>query len=56
MKFGDLFEHHLCATLDVTPLHVTEPVDAELKEGVLTITMPKINPKPKHKSTKIKIK
>jgi HSP20 family protein len=34
----------------------TDMVDAELKEGVLTITMPKIDPKPKFKSTKVKIK
>jgi len=34
----------------------TEEVDAELKHGVLTVTLPKLEPKPIQKSKKIKIK
>jgi HSP20 family protein len=34
----------------------TENVDAELKDGVLTVTLPKLEPKPEQKSRKIKIK
>ena len=34
----------------------TEEVDAELKHGVLTVNLPKLEPKPIQKSKKIKIK
>ena len=34
----------------------TDQVEAELKDGLLTITLPKLKPKPKHKAKKIKIK
>jgi HSP20 family protein len=34
----------------------TNKVDAELKHGVLTVTLPKLEPKPAQKSKKIKIK
>jgi len=35
---------------------VTNEVDAELQDGVLTIKLPKVEPKPKDKPKKIKIK
>lgn len=31
-------------------------VDAKFKDGILTVLLPKIEPKPKHKSSKVKIK
>ena len=34
----------------------TENVEAEMNHGVLTITLPKVEPKPKHESKKVKIK
>jgi HSP20 family protein len=34
----------------------TDDVDAELKDGLLTLTLPKIEPKPEHKPKKVKIK
>jgi len=34
----------------------TDKVDAELKDGVLILTIPKLEPKPKHKAKKVKIK
>jgi len=34
----------------------TENVEAEMKDGILTIKLPKVEPKPEYKSTKVKIK
>jgi|Deesub1362A_J573_1020465.scaffolds.fasta_scaffold00098_27 HSP20 family protein len=34
----------------------TDDVEAELKEGILTITLPKLEPKPEYKAKKVKIK
>ena len=34
----------------------SDNVDAEFKDGVLTVMLPKVEPKPKHKVNKIKIK
>jgi len=34
----------------------TDGVEAELKDGVLTVMLPKIKPKPEHKPKKVKIK
>jgi len=34
----------------------TDTVEAEFKDGVLNLTLPKLEPKPEHKSTKVKIK
>ncbi len=34
----------------------TDTVDAELKDGILNLTLPKVEPKPEQKSTKIKIR
>ncbi|MEM0493340.1 MAG: Hsp20/alpha crystallin family protein [Candidatus Thermoplasmatota archaeon] len=34
----------------------TDEVEAEMKDGVLTIKLPKVEPKPEYKSTKVKIK
>ncbi|KYK21158.1 hypothetical protein AYK21_05350 [Thermoplasmatales archaeon SG8-52-2] len=34
----------------------TDNVDAELKEGILTLKLPKIKPRPEHKPKRIKIK
>lgn len=34
----------------------TDAVEAEMKDGVLTIKLPKVEPKPEYKSTKVKIK
>jgi HSP20 family protein len=34
----------------------SDNVDAEFKEGILTVMLPKVEPKPKHKVNKVKIK
>jgi HSP20 family protein len=34
----------------------TDTVEAELKDGVLNVSLPKVEPKPENKSTKVKIK
>lgn len=34
----------------------TEDVEAELKNGILTLLLPKVSPKPEYKTTKVKIK
>jgi HSP20 family protein len=34
----------------------TDSVEAEMKDGVLTMSLPKIEPKPEYKATKVKIK
>ena len=34
----------------------TDMVDAEFKDGVLNLSLPKVEPKPEYKSTKVKIK
>ena len=34
----------------------SDNVDAEFKDGVLTVMLPKVEPKPKHKTSKVKIK
>jgi HSP20 family protein len=34
----------------------SDNVDAELKDGILTVTLPKVKPKPERKSKKINIK
>ena len=34
----------------------TNDAEAEFKDGVLTLTLPKVQPKPKHESKKVKIK
>jgi len=34
----------------------TDGVEAELKDGVLTVMLPKVEPKPEHKPKKVKIK
>jgi hypothetical protein len=34
----------------------TDTVEAEFKDGVLNLSLPKLEPKPESKSTKIKIK
>lgn len=34
----------------------TDGVEAELKDGILTLTLPKVKPKPEYKTTKVKIK
>lgn len=34
----------------------TDDIDAELKDGILTLKLPKVEPKPEHKPKKIKIK
>jgi len=34
----------------------TDNVEAEMKDGVLTIKLPKVEPKPEHKATKVRIK
>ena len=34
----------------------TEKVNAELQDGILTLTLPKVEPKPEHKTKKVKIK
>ena len=34
----------------------TDSVEAEMKDGVLTIKLPKVEPKPEFKTTKVKIK
>ena len=34
----------------------TDDVNAELKDGILTIKLPKVEPKPEHKPKKVQIK
>jgi HSP20 family protein len=34
----------------------TDNIDAELRDGILKLTLPKVEPKPEHKPKKIKIK
>ena len=34
----------------------SDNVDAEFKDGILTVMLPKVEPKPKHKASKVKIK
>ncbi|MDH7507418.1 MAG: Hsp20/alpha crystallin family protein, partial [Candidatus Thermoplasmatota archaeon] len=34
----------------------TDSVEAEMKDGLLTIKLPKVEPKPEYKATKVKIK
>ena len=34
----------------------SDHVDAEFKNGILTVMLPKVKPKPKHKTSKVKIK
>jgi len=34
----------------------SDNVDAEFKDGILTVVLPKVEPKPKHKSSKVSIK
>jgi HSP20 family molecular chaperone IbpA len=34
----------------------TDDIDAELKDGILTLKLPKVEPKPEHKPKKVKIK
>jgi HSP20 family protein len=34
----------------------TDNVEAEMKDGVLTMSLPKVEPKPEYKATKVKIK
>jgi len=34
----------------------TDSTEAEMKDGILTISLPKVEPKPEYKSTKVKIK
>ena len=46
------FYRHLELPEDVQ----TENVDAEMNDGVLTLSLPKVEPKPEYKATKVKIK
>ena len=34
----------------------SDQVEAEFKDGILTLALPKVEPKPEYKSTKVKIK
>ena len=34
----------------------TDNVEAELKDGVLTVNLPKVEPKPEYKAKKVQIK
>ncbi|PNX49755.1 MAG: hypothetical protein BV457_00540 [Thermoplasmata archaeon M9B1D] len=34
----------------------SDNVDAEFRDGILTVMLPKVEPKPKHKASKVKIK
>jgi HSP20 family protein len=43
-------------SLDLPDELKTEDVEAEMKNGVLTIKLPKVEPKPRYKAKKIKIK
>jgi len=43
-------------SLEVPEELKTESVDAELKDGILNLTLPKLEPRPKQKSRKVKIK
>jgi HSP20 family protein len=43
-------------SLDLPEEIKSDKVDAEFKNGVLTVMLPKVEPKPKHKPSKVKIK
>ena len=43
-------------SLEVPEELKTDKVDAELKDGILNLTLPKLEPKPKQESKKVKIK
>jgi len=42
--------------LDIPEQIKSDNVDAEFKDGILTLILPKVKPKPKQKSSKVKIK
>jgi HSP20 family protein len=47
---------HFYRALELPEELKTDNVDAELRDGILTITLPKLEPKPEEKPRKIKIK
>jgi len=45
-----------CRSLELPEELKTDSIDAELKEGILTLKLPKVKPRPEQKAKKIKIK
>ena len=43
-------------SLDLPEQIKSDNVDAEFKDGILTVMLPKVEPKPKHKTSKVKIR